>query len=84
MGCGHARGPWHCWGGSSYCRGPGPCVDYDYDYDYPYDYDYEPRFRRSRRPRSEDLEGYLEQLEAELTRVKAELGALRRGREARA
>jgi hypothetical protein len=79
MGCWHVRGPWHCCGGPGYCCGPGPCVDCDYEYGY----EYGPRFRVSRRPRSEDLEGYLEQLEAELARVKAELAALRRGPEAR-
>jgi hypothetical protein len=70
--------------GPGYRCGPGPCVGYDYGYDYGYGYQYGPRFRANRRPRSEDLEGYLDEQEAELAKVKAGLGALCRGREARA
>ncbi|MHB1498542.1 MAG: hypothetical protein ACYCXN_11615 [Acidimicrobiales bacterium] len=75
-------------GGPGYRCGPGPCVGYDYgygyEYGYQYGYQYGPRFMASRRPRSEDLEGYLDEQEAELAKVKAGLGALCRGREARA
>jgi hypothetical protein len=73
MGCWHGHGPWHGCGGPGYWYDPGLRPDYDYEYG--------PRWRPRRPPGGEELADYLDELEDEVARVRAELGAMRRDRE---
>jgi hypothetical protein len=82
-GCGH--GPWHhggpgCGHGYWYGHGPGNWHGYGPGYGYGYAAGYGPGFAwgsRRWRPRAEDLEGYVRDLEEELAAVRAELEHLR-------